>query len=232
MYSVGTRSIGVALVAALLATAGLAAAQQASFSVNLSPEGSPGTLSAGGTSSVSVSVTLEGEGFSCAEDEVLPVNVSVAQTRGVSGSADPNPVNFSNTMGIHSPPAGTYSETQSTSVTVGAASTASSGDREVQVTGTFPGGNYGAPQGSCSPSEFPPAEGSTTLTVTVEGTDTGTDGGTGGGGGPGGTPDGNGSTGDTNGSADGDQNGSPIGAWIAPAALVAAAFGWRRRVAG
>lgn len=232
MYSVGTRAFGVAAIAVLLATAGIATAQ--SFSVALEPTGSVDTLSPGDSGTVEVEVNLQGDEFSCASDEELPVNVTVAQTRGVSGSAEPAQLVFSNTQGIHNSgaPTGGYNETQTTSVTVQAASTASGGDRDVQITGVFPGGNYGPPQGSCG-GEFPSAKGTVGLTVTVESTSTGGDtGGT-----DGGTDDGTGDTGGTGGNGttggnttDGEEeNGLPVGTWVAPAALVSAALALRRR---
>lgn len=230
----GIRRLGVWTIVLLLATAGFASAQEATFSLNVKPASSSTTVDAGASSSVSVDVNLQGDGFSCAENEELPVNLTIAQTRGVSGSADPNPLIFSNTQGIHSSsaPSGPYNETQTATVSISAASTASSGDRSVQIQGVFPGGNYGASGGgSCEPGNFPSAEDSATVTVTVRGSDggtstNGTDGGTGTGGTDGGTGSGGGSP---NGSSSGEENGTPVGAWVAPLALIGGALAARRR---
>lgn len=221
----GTRSIGVAIVAALLATAGLAAAQQASFTVTLEPQGEAGELSPGQTSSVNVNVRLEGDQFSCADDEELPVELSASGSGGVTGTADPAELVFSNTMGVHSTssPAGGYNESQQATVTVQAGTTA--GTHDVTVTGSFPGGNYGPPDGSCS-GEFPSAEGTANIPVTVQADNAGD--------GTGGTGD-DGTTGDdTNGTGGGnttdgeEDNGIPLGPWMAPLAFVGAAIALRR----
>lgn len=232
---VGRRALGVAMIAALLATAGLAAAQQASFSVSLSPTSELQPVQAGGSTSVDVDVNLQGDGFSCADDVTLPVNMSVSPTGGVSGTANPAPVEFSNTMGIHNSdgPTGGYNETETTTVTFQVSGSASGGDKDVTLTGLFPGGNYGPGSGNCAPSEFPEAEGTTTVTVPVQassdsGTDTGGD--TGGddgvGGDDGDATDGNDTIGNE---SDEDDNGIPVGPWVAPAALVAGALALRRR---
>lgn len=225
----GSRSIGVAIVAALLATAGLAAAQQASFTVTLEPQGEAGELSPGQASSVSVEVRLEGDGFSCAEDEELPVELSASGSGGVTGTADPSEIVFSNTMGVHSTstPAGGYNESEQATVTVQAGT--SSGTHDVTLTGTFPGGSYGPPDGSCS-GEFPSAEGTANIPVTVQADDTGdgTDG-TGDDGTAGDDTDGGG-TNDGGNATDGgeDDNGIPLGPWMAPLAFVGAALALRR----
>jgi hypothetical protein len=229
--SVGSRTIGALTVAALLAIAGLAAAQQPSFSVELEPQDEAGELSPGESKDVTVLVRLTGDNFSCAENEELPVNVSVSNPNGVTGLADPSELVFSDTQGIHNSgtAAGGYNNSQETTVTVQAANTASGGDREVTVTGTFPGGNYGPPEGSCN-GEFPSAEGTTSLPVTVASSDAGTtDGGaTDGDETTGGNDGGNGTT-DGGEDSGGDDNGIPFGPWVAPLALVAGAVALRRR---
>lgn len=226
--SVASRTIGVVTVAALLATAGLAAAQQASFSVTLEPQSEAGTLSPGDSEQVNVLVRLEGEGFACASNEDLPVNISVSGASAVTGVPDPAEIVLSNTQGIHaSGPAGTYNESGETSVTVQASNSASSGTHDVTVTGTFPGGSYGPPDGSCD-GEFPSAEGTTSLPVEVQADQTGGGGIDDGDGVDDGTTGGNGSADD--GSDDGeDEDGIPIGPWIAPVALIASALALRRQ---
>lgn len=222
----GSRAIGVAAVAALLATSGLATAQ--SFSVTLEPEGSADTLSPGASTSVDVLVQLQGEGFSCANDEDLPVNLTASSSQGVSGTPGTDQLVFSNTMGIH-PSQQPYEESDTTTVSLQAADTASPGSREIQVTGTFPGGNYAPPDGSCN-GEFPSAEGTTSLSVTVE--DTGSDSGSGSDGGIGGGNGGSGGGNDTGpdgNESDDDSNGIPAATWAAPAALLSGALAARRR---
>jgi uncharacterized membrane protein YgcG len=226
--TVGSRIIGVVTVAALLATAGLAAAQEPSFSVTVEPQGEAGTLSPGEETSVEVSVRLEGDDFSCAENEELPVNVTTNDPRGLTVSADPQELIFSGTQGIHDAdgPSGGYNKSKPTSISLQVGQTASSGDREVTVTGTFPGGNYGPPEGSCG-GEFPPADDTAGLPVTIQadgasGSDSGGEGGDGGEGGngtSGGGDDGGGEGG----------NGIPIGPWVGPLALATSALAWRRR---
>lgn len=222
-----SRSIGVVAVVAVLAIAPLSAAQDASFSVTLEPQGEAGTLSPGDSSDVTVLVRLEGDGFSCTSDEELPVQLSAQGTSGVTGTPATEEIVFSNTMGIHNSdsPSGGYNESSETTVTVEASNGASSGTYDVTLTGTFPGGNYGPPEGSCS-GEFPSAEGTTDIPVTVEADESG----------DGTTPGSDGGGGDTNGtdggSPDGGEdggNGIPIGPWIAPIALVASAVALRRR---
>lgn len=214
----------------LLATAGLAAAQQPSFSVTVEPQDSAGTISPGESTDVTVLVRLEGDNFSCAGDEDLPVNVTVSQSGGVSGTASPEQLVFSGTMGVYSSdsPAGGYNESQETTVSFQASNTASSGSHDVTVTGTFPGGNYGPPEGSCG-GEFPSAEGTANVPVTVQsqqtdGTDDGdTDDG---------TDDGDASPPTGNDTADGgeeEDNGIPLGPWLAPLAFLGAALVLRRR---
>lgn len=230
MVTVGSRSIGVVAVVAVLAIAPLSAAQEASFSVTLEPQDEAGTLSPGDSSDVTVLVQLEGDGFSCTGDEELPVQLSAQGASGVTGSPATEEIVFSNTMGIHSSdgPSGPYNESDETTVTVEASNGASSGTHDVTVTGSFPGGNYAPPEGSCS-GEFPPAEGTTSIPVTVE-ADEPDDGTT-----PGGDGGDGGSGGDTNGTDGGapdggeEDNGIPIGSWIAPIALVASAVALRRR---
>lgn len=226
----GTRAIGVAAVVTLLATAGLAAAQQPSFTVTVEPQGEAGSISTGESADVNVLVRLEGDNFSCAEDEDLPVQMSVDPAGGVSGTADPAELVFSGTMGVWSSdsPAGHYNESQETTVTVEASNSASPGSHDVTVNGVFPGGDYGPPDGTCGGS-FPSAEDSADIPVTVEsqqtddGTDTGTDG-------TDGDDDDSPATGNGTDTEDGDDgNGIPLGPWLAPLAFVGAALALRRR---
>lgn len=224
-----SRIFGVAVVAALLATAGAATAQ--SFTVTLEEDAPDSPASPGDSLSVPVTVILQGDEFSCAEDEEMPVNLTIGQGRALSGSADPGEVVLSNTMGIHNSatPAGEYNESGETTVTVQIAQTATSGEYELDVTGEFPGGNYGPPGGSCS-GEFPSASGSTTIPVTVQGDDgmngenpdDGDDGDDGADGGDG--ADG------SDGSDGGDEeNGLPLGPWMVPVALIGTAMALRGR---
>jgi hypothetical protein len=228
VVTVASRTIGIAVVAALLATAGLATAQ--SFSVTLQPQDEAGELAPGESASVNMDVRLEGEDFSCAEDEELPVQLEASSGDNVAGTPDAEELIFSGTMGVHSSdsPSGPYNETQSTSVTVQAEVGASSGTYDVTVTGTFPGGDYGATgDGSCS-GEFPSAEGTTNIPVSVQASDggTGTDDGTDTGGDDG-SSTGNGTDTDDGGEDGG--NGIPVGHWLAPLGLAASALLVRRR---
>lgn len=216
----GSRTIGVAVIAALLATAGLATAQ--SFTVTLDAQSDPGDLSPGASDSVTVEVRLEGDGFSCADDEELPVEVTVDGAGGVTGSADPAELTYGNTMGVHNSdsPAGGYNESAQTTVSVQAGT--QGGTHDVTVTGSFPGGSYGPPDGSCS-GEFPPAEGTTSIPVTVQSDDPAP-----GGDGDDGTGD-DGTDGNQTDGGDGDENGIPFGPAMAPLGLLLAALSLRRR---
>lgn len=219
----GTRTIGTLTVAALLAMAGLAAAQQPSFSVTLEPQDEAGTMSPGDSQDVTVLVRLEGDNFSCLEDEELPVEISVSGSEDLTGVPDPAELVFSNTQGIHNSAttAGGYNESQETTVTVQVANAATGGSQELTVTGTFPGGNYGPPDRSCN-DEFPSAEGTTTIPVTIQSNGTDGVGGADGGG------DGGAGNGTDDGGDEEDGNGIPLGPWIAPLALVASAVALRR----
>lgn len=233
------RSIGVVGLVIVLATAGLATAQ--SFSMAVTPQSDSATITGGQSSSVSVDVTLQGSDFFCLQAQELPVTVTAAGAQGITASASPAEMMYPVEAGVYSAqdPSGevasAYNHTESTSISVQAPSgTASGFSAQVQVTATFPGGNYGANQsdptasGGCGPSEFSAAEGSTAIDINVQ--PDAADGGTGGDGddgdgGDGGTPGGDGGGGD-----DGDDgNGIPLPGWLVPASLIGAALVATRR---
>lgn len=214
----GSRTIAAVTVASLLAMAGLAAAQQPSFSVALAPQGEVGPLAPGQSDQVNVEVRLEGDSFTCAQNEELPVTIEVDDAGQVTGTADPSELVFSNTQGIHNSqtPAGGYNESGQTTVSVDVGAMATSGSNELTVTGTFPGGSYTLPDGSCA-SDFPSAEGTATIPVTVQ-ADEPDDGGAG-----------DGADDGEDGGDGEDEDGIPLGPFVAPLALIAAAFAFRRR---
>jgi hypothetical protein len=216
-----SRTIGLAIIAALVAVAGVAAAQDASFELTLDAPDETGEMSPGDSTPATVDITLKGDGFSCADDEELPVELSVMGTDDVTATANPSNVTFSNTMGVHASdsPAGGYNETGETTVNIQVDSTARSGTNDVTVSGEFPGGNYGPTEGGSCSGEFQSASDDTTITVDVQASGTGT-----GGDGGNGTGEGNMSDGEDG----GDGNGIPVGPCIAPVALIVAGLALRR----
>ncbi len=235
------RSLGLLSVLAVVALAGAAAAQgSATFTVSLAGPDSPVSITGGQSQSVPIDITLMGDGFGCAQEAVLPVNVTASSSR-LTPTVNPAGLEYTVPSGLYNsqvpanqaPP---YNSTQPTSIEVSVPSGQTSGfTTQVTVTATFPGGNYGVSgEGNCEPGEFSSAEGTVAIDVSVQadatgGTDGG-DGGTGGTDGGTGSDGGTGGDGGTNSSDDGDDgNGIPVGPWAIPAGLVAAALAARRR---
>lgn len=213
------RTIGVLGVAALLAFAGVAAAQTASVAVE--PQTSDVSVQGGQSTQVSVDINLQLDQFTCGQAADFPVEVSASGAQGVAGSADPAELVFTVSEGIYDSrtPAGNYNETQNVAVTITAPSGQSSGfSADVTVTGLFPGGDYS--DSGCGPSSFPEAEGSVPITVDVQPDASPTDGGSDGDGGTDGGTDG-GIDGGTNDSDE--ENGSPVPVWLVPVGLAGAA---------
>lgn len=228
------RSLGLLTVLAVVALAGTALAQSATFTVTLEGPEAPVEVTGGQSSSVPIDITLMGDEFGCSNEATLPVNVTASSSR-LTPTVSPAGLEYTVPQGLYNsqvpadaaPP---YNNTESTSVDISVPAGQTSGfSTQVTVTAVFPGGNYGATgEGSCEPGEFSPAEGSVAIDVNVaadsvggtdggDGTDDGTDGGTDGG-----------TTNGTDGDED-DSNGIPIGPWAIPAGLAAAALAARRR---
>jgi MYXO-CTERM domain-containing protein len=223
MSPVRLRGFGLVFVTALLVLSPMASAQ--SFSVDVEPQEPVNSLEEGDQVSVDVLVRLQGEDFNCLENHEFPVLVEANDTEGVTGTPSADELAFSNTQGVHTKdsPDGTYNQSKTVSVTIGAPASLEE-DRvvEVPVVGTFPGGNYGPPDATCGPeSEFPEASGQTDVIVPLDAPEPKTspadD-----------TPDD--TQDETTRTEDGEQtNDSPVGVWVALAAVGLALVVRRRR---
>jgi hypothetical protein len=146
---------GLLLVVALAAPA---AAQEASFDVAQSEAPSELTLEAGESTSMSPTVALSGEGFSCSQEVEAPVNTTVA-----TAIEQPSPENanvtasdVAKTFPIRAGEYTTtpYNETANATIDVETDSGVTENyTATLEVTSTFPGGTYEA----CVPNEFPEA---------------------------------------------------------------------------
>lgn len=214
--------------------------------MTVTPQTESVSLTGGQSGSVNVDVTLQGSDFFCLEAQDLPVTVATSGAQGITASPSPAELVYTVEPGVYSADdptgeAGGYNSTQSTSVSIQAPSgTASGFSAQVQVTATFPGGNYGANQsdptqsGGCGPNEFSAAEGSGSVDVNVQpdaaGDDDGADGsGDDGTDGTDGADDG--ADGGDGGDGD-DGNGIPLPGWLVPASLIGAALVATRRRRG
>lgn len=229
------RSLGMLTVLAVVALAGTALAQSATFTVTLEGPDAPVEVTGGQSSSVPIDITLMGDEFGCSGEVTLPVNVTASSSR-LTPTVSPAGLEYTVPQGLYNSqvPGGAappYNSSQSTSVDISVPAGQTSGfSTQVTVTAVFPGGNYGVAEGGdCEPGQFSSAEGSVAIDVNVAADSTGgTDGGTDGSddGTDGGTDDG--STNGTDGGED-DSNGIPVGPWAIPAGLAAAALAARRR---
>lgn len=212
--------------------------------MTVTPQSESVSVTGGQSGSVNVDVTLQGSDFFCLQSQDLPVTVTASGQQGITGTPSPAELVYTVEPGVYSAddPTGEgsgYNSTQSTSVAIQAPSgTASAFSAQVQVTATFPGGDYGANQsdptqsGGCGPNEFSAAEGSGSVDVNVQPDLSGSDDGADGSGGDGGNGT-DGAGGDGSDGPDGDDgNGIPLPGWIVPASLIGAALVATRRRRG